>query len=91
MLLIGKADQGIEDGAWDGVHLVTANMDANNKCKYRLNSTIYLTLAIQNEDHGKVEIAGHIAKVKEDFVTQDMKLDKDVSQFHIRNMGRMIE
>lgn len=86
-----KADQGIEDGAWDGVHLVTANMDANNKCKYRLNSTIYLTLAIQNEDHGKVEIAGHIAKVKEDFVTQDKKLDKDVSQFHIRNMGRMIE
>ena len=29
--------------------------------------------------------------MKEDFVTLDPKLDKDVGQFHIRNMGRMIE
>lgn len=45
-----KHDQGVDDGAWDGVHLVTTNMDyANHKCKYRLNSTIYLTLDMSGE------------------------------------------
>jgi len=44
-----KSDDGVEHGAWDAVHLVTTNMDANNKCKYRLNSTIYLTLDMSSE------------------------------------------
>ena len=29
--------------------------------------------------------------MKEEFVALDPKLDKDIGQFHIRNMGRMIE
>jgi len=53
-MFIAKNDEGVEDGAWDAVHLVTTNMDANNKCKYRLNSTIYLTLDMSSEAHGKV-------------------------------------
>jgi len=65
---VAKNDEGVEEGAWDAVHLVTTNMDANSKCKYRLNSTIYLTLDMSSEIHGKVAIAGHIAKVKEEFV-----------------------
>ena len=62
-------------------------MDANNKCKYRLNSTIYLTLDMSSEVHGKVAIAGHIAKVKEEFVVYEAAKELyDVGRFHIRNM-----
>jgi len=77
-------------GAWDAVHLVTTNMDANNKCKYRLNSTIYLMLDLTSEEHGKVAIAGHLAKVKEEFVVYNPS-EKDIALFHIRNMGTLIE
>ena len=84
---IEKKDGGVEDGAWDAVHLVTTNMDANNKCKYRLNSTIYLTLDLSSEAHGKVAIAGHLAKVKEEFVVCSASDAKDLTTFHIRNMG----
>ena len=62
-----KDSAAVEAGAWDAVHLVTTSMDANKKCKYRLNSTIYLTLDMSNEVLGKVAIAGHVAKVKEEF------------------------
>ena len=65
-------------------------MDANNKCKYRLNSTIYLTLDLSSEQHGKVAVAGHIAKVKEEFVVHN-PAEKDIALFHIRNMGTLIE
>ena len=66
-------------------------MGEGGKCKYRLNSTIYLTLGMSGEASGKIDIAGHIAKVKEDFAVLDPKIDKDVGQFHIRNMGKLIE
>ena len=64
---------------------------STKKCKYRLNSTIYLTLDLSSDTHGKVAVAGHIAKVKEEFVLLDEKKDKDINQFHIRNMGVLIE
>lgn len=46
-----------------------------------------------NEAHGKVAIAGHIAKVKEDFIPYNTTTapEKDMGLFHIRNMGQMIE
>jgi len=46
---------------------------------------------MNHDASGKTDIAGHVSKVKEEFVTLDPKLDKDENQFHIRNMGRMIE
>ena len=70
-IYIAQEGGGIEHGSWDAVHLVTTNMDhTTKKCKYRLNSTIYLTLDQNNEQYGKVAIAGHVAKVKEEFVVQ---------------------
>lgn len=45
---------------------------------------------MSSEEHGKVAIAGHIAKVKEEFVVYN-PAEKNVGQFHIRNMGTLIE
>ena len=46
---------------------------------------------MSSETHGKVAIAGHIAKVKEEFVVHNPAADKDLGLFHIRNMGTLIE
>lgn len=70
---------------------MTASVDANNKSKYRLNSTVYVTLQIENEAQGKIDLAGHISKVKDEFVTADGFDQKDMNQFHIRNIGKLIE
>tara|TARA_B110000503_G_C6882786_1_gene303441 strand:- start:208 stop:450 length:243 start_codon:yes stop_codon:yes gene_type:complete len=48
-------------------------------------------LQIENEAQGKIDLAGHVSKVKEEFVQPDANMDKDMTQFHIRNIGRMIE
>ena len=48
-------------------------------------------MQIENEAQGKIDLAGHVSKVKEEFVQPDANMDKDMTQFHIRNIGRMIE
>lgn len=45
---------------------------------------------MSSEQYGKVAIAGHLAKVKEEFVVYN-PVEKDLGLFHIRNMGTLIE
>jgi len=80
---------GIDEGAWDANHLVTTNVDQNQKAKYRLVSAVFLQINMKNEKQGQVSVAGHVSKLKEDIVTIDPKMD--IQQFHIRNIGKLIE
>lgn len=40
---------GVEEGAWDSIHLVTTTIDGNNKAKYRLNSNVFLFVKDSND------------------------------------------
>jgi len=43
----------------------------------------------ENEIQGSIDVAGNVNRLKEDLVTVDPKMD--IQQFHLRNIGRLIE
>jgi hypothetical protein len=55
--------------------LITANVDQNNKAKYRLNSTVFLMMNSSNDLQGKIDVAGHVTKIKEDYIPVDPKME----------------
>ena len=58
---------------------------------FRLTSSMYLTLKLNNDNLGKVDLSGHSSKVLEKEV-KVIALDlKDEDAFVIRNIGAMIE
>jgi len=81
---------GIQEGVWDAIHLATVIIDEKQKVKYRVISTVFLFLKISNEQQGAVDMGGHINKVKEELIQID-SAKTDLEQFHIRNIGKMIE
>mgnify|MGYP001586281881 CR=1 FL=1 len=66
---------GVEEGAWDSIHLVTTTIDGNNKAKYRLNSNVFLFVKDSNDKQGKLDMGGQLLKVKEDYVNINPKMD----------------
>jgi len=42
-----------------------------------------------NDKHGFMDAAGHVTKIKE--VQENIDPKMDIQQFHIRNMGKLIE
>ena len=90
-MITDKVDKsaGIEDGTWDAVHLVTTTIDASNKVKYRLNSTIFLFVESHGDAWGQLKVGGQVLKVREDYQTIDPKAN--LHDFHLKNIGRLIE
>ena len=91
IFFLDKSDKaaGIEDGTWDAIHLVTTSIDGSNKVKYRLNSTIFLFLKSVGKGHGELNVGGQVLKVREDYQSIDPKVDPH--DFHLKNIGKMIE
>lgn len=71
------------------MHLVTTTIDGQNKVKYRLNSTIFLFIESTADDYGHMSVGGQILKVKEEYQTMDPKADPH--DFHLKNIGKLIE
>jgi len=83
---------GMDSGNWDAIHLVTTNIDANNKAKYRLVSAVFLRIKASNDAQGKMEISNQVNKTREQIYNLDQSIDgADLQQFHIRNIGNLIE
>lgn len=80
---------GIKEGNWDAIHLVTTTIDGQGKVKYRLNSTIFLFIDSTGNDFGQLNVGGQILKVREDYQSIDAKADPH--DFHLKNIGRLIE
>ena len=78
---------------WDATHIVTTSVDeANNKAKYRVNSAVFFQLDAENEEtYGKLDCGCSVLAVKEEYFTIDTKFDKDITAFHIKKIGGMIE
>jgi len=48
-------------------------VDDKQKVKYRAISTIFLFMKATNDAQGAVDVAGHVSKVKEDYLQIDPK------------------
>ena len=67
--------EGGEQSSWDAIHVVKTNVDASQKAKYKVNSTVFLMMNETNNSQGKIDIAGNVNRLKEDLVTVDPKMD----------------
>ena len=79
----------IKKGTWDAIHVVTTNVDSNQKAKYRVNSSIFFIMTANNPVQGEIDVAGNVNRVKEDYVAIDPKVD--IQKFHLKNIGKLIE
>jgi len=66
---------GMDSGNWDAIHLVTTNIDANNKAKYRLVSAVFLRIKASNDAQGKMEISNQVNKTREQIYNLDQSID----------------
>ena len=78
-----------EDSVWDASHVVKTTMEAGQKAKYKVTSTVFLTLNTKNEAQGQLDMAGNVTRFKEDLIQLDPKQNE--SQQHLKTIGRMIE
>ena len=76
------------ESVWDATHVVTTVVE-KDRLKYTVNSTVFLLLNANQETQGTVDIAGCVAKTKEDLYPLDPK--QPLSQQHIKWIGKMIE
>jgi len=67
--------EGGEDSSWDAIHVVKTNVDASQKAKYKVNSTVFLMMNETNNAQGSIDVAGNVNRLKEDLVTVDPKVD----------------
>jgi len=77
------------DSTWDAIHVVKTNVDANQKARYKVNSSVFLMMETSNAQQGTVDVAGNVTRLKEDYVAIDPK--QDVQTFHLKSIGRLIE
>jgi len=48
-------------------------------------------LKTHNDKQGKLDMAGHVDKVREELIPISKDDQKNIQQFHLRNIGKMIE
>ncbi|XP_020519210.1 probable F-actin-capping protein subunit beta isoform X2 [Amborella trichopoda] len=82
-----KSGQGrrgyLQEGLWDAIHVIEVGAEDEGTARYRLTSTVMLSLTTSDTDAGTFNLSGSI--------TRQMILDLAVSEGHLCNMGRMIE
>jgi len=71
-------------GAWDSIHVVEVK-ETNKKAKYKLTSTVMLSIETSNESTGTVSLAGSLTRQyeKEALVSTESP--------HIANIGKLVE
>jgi len=66
-----------EDCIWDATHVVKTTMEAGQKAKYKVTSTVFLTLNTTNEAQGQLDMAGNVTRFKEDLIQLDPKQNEN--------------
>lgn len=54
-----------EDSIWDASHVVKTSFEQGGNVKYKLTSTVLLTLKSKNDNQGTIDVAGNVEKTKE--------------------------
>lgn len=78
--------RGINSGVWDSIHVVETIDKKGGKYEYKLTTTVMISMNVENDKLGKVDLSGSMTKQ----ATKVVKLDND-EKTHIGNIGRMIE
>jgi len=84
---VADTKRGLKEGSWDGIHVFDVN-DGGAKsgtARYKLTSTIIVTMGTETEGTGEVQMSGSTTKQ----VENDMPFDESVT--HVINMGTMLE
>ena len=84
---VADTKRGLTEGGWDGVHVfeVSDGAQKSGTARYKLTSTIILSMSTDSATAGTCEMAGTNTKQ----VENDMPFDESVS--HVINMGTMLE
>ena len=93
--LVKKQIEGgtVKIGTWDSIHVVSVDLEKHDgKARYRVTSTVFLKMLASNQDaYGNLEIAGNLSRSREETYNMDARAQKDGDDFHIANIGRLIE
>jgi hypothetical protein len=83
----------VKIGTWDSIHIVSVDLEKQDgKARYRVTSTVFLKMLATNSDaYGNLEIAGNLSRSREESYTMDARVQKDADEFHIGNIGKLIE
>jgi len=72
-------------GSWDSIHVVEVK-EQKGKARYKLTSTVMLTIETETTNTGQVNLAGSLTRQDD----RELPFDAVVNP-HFSNMGRMIE
>lgn len=71
-------------GAWDSIHVLEVT-ERGRAAKYKLTSTVILSLGSANEALGELDLSGNMTRQ----VEADMSVESD--ETHVVNVGKMVE
>lgn len=71
-------------GSWDSIHVVEVK-DQKTKARYKLTSTVMLSIETETNTTGQVNLAGSLTR------QDDKEFPVNDANPHVANMGRMIE
>jgi capping protein beta len=76
-------------GCWDSFNTLAVKIDGKGNAVYSLNTTVMVEFRIKNDRVGELDLSGYRREHKQEVIPlPDEKLRED---FHIANIGRMIE
>ena len=80
----------IKEAVWDAIHVVTCEV-SGSKVTYTVISTVLISVHASTENLGKMTIAGSCSKTSKSEVTGSAEFTSDPDQFHLRQIGQIIE
>lgn len=80
----------VKEAVWDAIHVVTCEV-AGSKVTYTVISTVLISVHASTETLGKMTIAGSCSKTSKSEVTGSAEFTSDPDQFHLRQIGQIIE
>jgi len=76
----------VSQGCWDSIHIIDVVPTANKKAKYKLTTSVMLTMFTDKGHAGAVNLSGSLTRQGKEKV-----LDVNTDDDHVINIGKIIE
>lgn len=76
-------------GCWDSFNTISVKFDGKGNAVYTLNTTVMVEFKIKNGAVGEIDLSGYRRENKQE--TLQLPEEKLREEFHIANIGRMVE
>ena len=77
LLCIEQTGQGIEEGTWDAIHVVTTNV-AGTQATYTAVSTVFVMINLNQQQIGAMQVGGHLNKKKD--ISNELNPKEEIGQ-----------